>query len=558
MSAGGNQVRRLAPLRVVEPPPPDSESVPVESRRQRIERYAGYSLHGIIARGGMATVWHATAPDGTEVALKRMLPVLAANPQTVLMFSDEALLGMRLRHPRLIHTLALDVFDGEPFLVMEYVAGPSVSDLLNRSTTPLGPAAAVHIVEQLLDGLSAVHELCDDDGAALGVVHRDVSPNNILLTPDGDAMLGDFGIARITRGAPAPSPKALQGKVGYMAPEQLAGRPVDARADLFAAGVVLLELLSGRRAFARDHELATLAANYGGYARGIDAGVPGALVAVLRRALAQRREERYPSAHAFARALGRASKELGVSAGRVQLAKLLRDYEESFQPGLRSTVRSITRARGRPAPVRAALPAGAGLESRFATRVARAARAVAIGASIEADPALPSSIERRRGLPGYRFGEPASLPQCAPLSPAATRDLLRRLTHRRASGLLIARSGKREMRVFFDDGAPVFVAANDERELLGERLVRLGHATGPAIELAVERAARWDCSVGEALVDMGVASARTVFGEIRGQMTERLHELTRWKSGTLGFVSGARPGIVALRLCPAELDIDVA
>ena len=255
MSAGGNRVRCLAPLRVVEPPPPDSESVPVESRRQRIERYAGYSLHGIIARGGMATVWHATAPDGTEVALKRMLPVLAANPQTVLMFSDEALLGMRLRHPRLIHTLALDVFDGEPFLVMEYVAGPSVSDLLNRSTTPLGPAAAVHIVEQLLDGLSAVHEPCDDDGAALGVVHRDVSPNNILLTPDGDAMLGDFGIARITRGAPAPSPKALQGKVGYMAPEQLAGRPVDARADLFAAGVVLLELLSGRRAFARDHKL---------------------------------------------------------------------------------------------------------------------------------------------------------------------------------------------------------------------------------------------------------------------------------------------------------------
>mgnify|MGYP003383410912 CR=1 FL=1 len=89
-------------------------------------------------------------------------------------------------------------------------------------------------------------------------------------------------------------------------------------------------------------------------------------------------------------------------------------------------------------------------------------------------------------------------------------------------------------------------------------LAGIGHATGPAIELAVERAARWDCSVGEALVDMGVASARTVFGEIRGQMTERLHDLTRWKSGTLGFVSGARPGIVALRLCPAELDIDVA
>ena len=390
------------------------------------------------------------------------------------------------------------------------------------------------------------------------MVHRDVSPNNILLTPAGDAKLGDFGIAQITRHAVAPPPKALQGKVGYMAPEQLAGRAVDARTDLFAAGVVLLELLSGRRAFALDHELATLAANYGGYTRGIVLGVPGPLATVLRRALAQSREERYPSARAFARALTRAGEALGLSAGRAQVAELLRGSEETIQSGSRSTLRSVALARGRNAPLRSALPAGAGLESRFATRVAQAARAVAIGAAVQADPALPGSIERRRGLSAFRFGEPVSLPGRVSLSPAATRGMLRRLTNRRASGLMIARSGKREMRVFFDEGAPVFVAANDERELLGERLVRLGHATGPAIELAVERAARWDCSLGEALVDMGVANARTVFGEIRGQMAERLHDLLRWKSGTLGFVPGARPGIVALRLCPAALDLSVA
>lgn len=557
MPAGGTQVLRLARPSVAAPPPPPSESAPVASRRRRVERYAGYSLHGVIARGGMATVWRATAPDGSEVALKRMLPALAANPQTVLMFSDEALLGMRLRHPRLIHTLALDASDGEPFLVMEYVSGPSVSELLNHSSMPLRPAAALHIVGQLLEGLTAMHELCDDDGAPLGVVHRDVSPNNILLTPRGDAVLGDFGIAQVTRGAVAPTSKALQGKVGYMAPEQLAGRSVDARTDLFAAGVVLLELLSGRRAFARDHELATLAANYGGYTRGLVASVPGPLVSVLRKALAQRREDRYPSARDFSRALSRAGRGLDLSAGRAQLLELLHSPEPA-EPEERSAVRSVAPRRVRSAPARAALPAGVGVESRLATRVARAARAVAIGEAFEPDLALPSSIDRKRGLSGYRFGDPSSLPAGAALSPAATCDLLRRLTKGRASGLMIARSDRREMRVFFDDGAPVFVATNDESELLGERLVRLGHASGPAIELAVERAARWDCSLGEVLVDMGIASARTVFSEIRRQMAARLRDVMRWNSGTLGFISGARPGIVALRLCPAELDLDVA
>ena len=273
-----------AQLRLVRPPVTDDDATPVESRRQRIDRFAGYSLHRVIARGGMAAVWHATAPDGREVALKRMLPALAANPQTVLMFSDEALLGMRMKHPCLIHTFALDVHEQEPFLVMEYVAGPSVADLLNRAARPMRLAAATHIVLQLLEGLAALHDLRDDNGAPLGVVHRDVSPNNILLTAEGDVKLGDFGIALITCGARPASANALQGKIGYMAPEQLAGEPLDARTDLFAAGVVLLELLTGRRAFARDHELATLAANYAGYARGLDADLPGPLSGVVQRA----------------------------------------------------------------------------------------------------------------------------------------------------------------------------------------------------------------------------------------------------------------------------------
>ncbi|MBI3203680.1 MAG: serine/threonine protein kinase [Myxococcales bacterium] len=549
MAGGGKGgLLRLVPTAV-----PDSERLPAPSRRQRIERFAGYALHGVIARGGMATVWHATAPDGREVAIKRMLPALAANPQTVLMFSDEALLGMRVNHPRLIHTFSLDVCDHEPFLVMEYVPGPSVADLLNRASTLMRPAAAVHIVRQLLEGLAALHGLRDDGGAPLGVVHRDVSPNNILLTADGDVKLGDFGIAVITRGATPPSTTALQGKIGYMAPEQLAGEPLDARTDLFAAGVVLFELLTGRRAFARDHELATLTANYAGYARDIDGGLPGPLARVLERALAQRPDDRFESASDFTRALDAVAPEPGSRSGREQLAQFASETEALDGQGLRSSVRAVARPRG-PRSVRPSLPLGAGIESRCAARVSAAARALATGGEVAHDASLPGSLERRRGLLAFRFGEPAGLPERRRVTPGLTRAMLRHLTDTRASGLFVARTATREMRVFFDLGAPVFIACTDDRELLGERLVRLGQATPAYIELAVERALRWDCPLGEALVDMGVVSARAVFVEIRRQMRERLADLLAWTSGELGFVKNARPGLLAVRLCPSEIE----
>lgn len=545
-------------LRLVESPssatpPPVSRTQPISGRR-RVERFAQYRLHGLIARGGMATVWRATGPDGAEVAIKRMLPSLAGSPRAVMMFSDEALLGMRIRHPRLVHTFELGVFEKEPFLVMELVPGPSVADVLNRSQTLMRPAAAVHIVEQLLEALSVLHELRDDEGEPCCVVHRDVAPNNLLLTPDGDVKLGDFGIAQIVLPGVPSAPGAMQGKVGYMAPEQLAGASLDERVDLFAAGVVLLELLTGRRAFARDHEVATLAANYGGYARGIDASVPGPLARVIQTALAQHREDRFPSARAFARALGEARAELGLRPGREQLARFLCENADTLHPGLRSGVRPVHTARVRGRDRADALPAGVRIASRFAGPVARAARALATGHAEDCDASLAHGLERRRDLLAFRFGQPGELTPCGPATPANTRAVLRDLASRRASGLLVARSGPREVRVFLDEGSPIFISSNSDEELLGERLVRAGHVSQRDVELAVERASRWDCPLGEALVDMGVASARLVFAEIREQMRSRLRELGAWTDGELGFVEHARPGLVAVRLRLEDFD----
>lgn len=554
MALGGrHRALRLVTAPASTTPPPVSQTQPVSGRR-RVERLAQYRLHGLIARGGMATVWRATGPDGAEVAIKRMLPALAENPRAVISFSDEALLGMRIRHPRLVHTFELGVFEKQPFLVMELVPGPSVAEVLNRSQTLMRPAAAVHIVEQLLEALSVLHELRDDDGDVCCVVHRDVAPNNLLLTLDGEVKLGDYGIAQIIRAGVPSAPAAMQGKVGYMAPEQLAGGALDARTDLFAAGVVLLELLTGRRAFARDHEVATLAANYGGYARGIDASVPGPLAAVVRKALAQRREDRFSSAQVFARALAEARGALGLRSGREQLARFLCENADTLHPGLRSTVRPISNTRRVADAHPPSLPAGAGIESRLAGRVARAARALATGRIEDCDASLALGLERRRDMLAFRFGEPGEVRPCGPISPSHTRAVLRELAARRASGLLVARSGPRETRVFFDEGAPIFIASNADGELLGERLVRAGRATPSDVELAVERASRWDCQLGEALVDSGVASARSVFGEIREQMRARLRELGAWTDGELGFVEHARPGLAALRLRLDDFD----
>ena len=202
----------------------------------------------------MAELWLAKqeGPGGFEkqVALKKILPHLAADPAFVQMFLAEARLAARLDHPNIVKVFELGEEAGDYFLVMEYLRGASLRELFDRGG-PFDFALTARLAVGVCDGLHHAHELTRD-GALLGLVHRDLSPENVLVGFDGLPRLLDFGIARAISAVSVTVPGIKKGKLEYMAPEQLSGAPLDRRADLFSLGVLLYEALAGRRPFGLD------------------------------------------------------------------------------------------------------------------------------------------------------------------------------------------------------------------------------------------------------------------------------------------------------------------
>jgi serine/threonine-protein kinase len=272
-----------------------------------------YALRHEIAAGGMAVVHlgRLVGPAGFSrtVAIKRLHPHLARNPEFVAMFLDEARLAARIRHPNVVSTLDVVATEGELFVVMEYVPGDSVARLLaaaadrgERATLPV----AASIMVNVLHGLHAAHEACDEQGQPLHLVHRDVSPHNVLVGTDGLAHLIDFGVAKAVGRAQVTREGQLKGKLAYMAPEQLTAKPVDRRADVFGAAVVFWEMLTGVRLFdgADEGEI------YGKVVRGdvqrpsrMAAGIGRKTDAIVLRGLARNPARRYESARAMALAI---------------------------------------------------------------------------------------------------------------------------------------------------------------------------------------------------------------------------------------------------------------
>ncbi len=225
-----------------------------------------YRLYGIIAAGGMATVhygrMHGQLGFARTVAVKRLHREYARDPEFVAMFMDEARLAVRVHHPNVVETLDVFAADGELFLVMEYVPAVSLSHLL-RAVQARGelvpPPVAAAIVAHILLGLHAAHEATDEAGNPLDIVHRDVSPQNILVGADGCARVLDFGIAKASGRQQVTREGLVKGKLAYMSPEQITNVFVTRQSDVFAASIVLWEALTRTRLFQADSESSVLA-----------------------------------------------------------------------------------------------------------------------------------------------------------------------------------------------------------------------------------------------------------------------------------------------------------
>ena len=297
-------------------PPPASVLTPTLRRREEPaaavpssgpDRFGQYEILERIAAGGMAELYKAkrTGVEGFQkiVAIKKILPHLADDEAFVTMFADEAKLAAQLNHPNIIHIYDLGKIQaGGYFIAMEYVDGRDLRAIQQSGRdlgVPLPVPLAVYVASKVASALDYAHRRRDADGHELNIVHRDVSPQNILISYEGDIKLCDFGIAKAASKASKTQSGALKGKIQYMSPEQAWGKSIDRRSDLFSLGVVLHELLTGERLFGGDTDINVLekvrSAEVTPPSRS-NPEVPQNLDAVVLKALAKEPDDRYANA----------------------------------------------------------------------------------------------------------------------------------------------------------------------------------------------------------------------------------------------------------------------
>ncbi len=282
---------------------------------------ARYRVKRRLAVGGMAEIFLASlvGEAGFErpVILKKILPNLAGDPDFVSRLVDEGLLASRLTHANVVQILDLGRLGPDYFIAMEYVEGPDLREVLRKAQSTgfqIPAPIAAHILWQVSRGLAYAHEKRDNRGLPLGIVHRDVSPANVLLSWEGQVKLTDFGIAKANRKLSVTIPGLLQGKFPYMSPEQGEGDELDCRSDVFSFGTVAYELLSLKRPFDGASDLKTLDAIRSTTApvlREARAGLPEELVAIVTRCMQRERGLRYSSGADLERAMAALMHEQG-------------------------------------------------------------------------------------------------------------------------------------------------------------------------------------------------------------------------------------------------------
>jgi serine/threonine-protein kinase len=325
---------------------------PTDAPSQELNGPVQFGRYTVLARlgsGGMAEVLLAMfrGDHGFQklVVLKRMHAQLASDAHFVRMFLDEARLAARLSHPNVVATSEVGEVDGVYFLAMEYLEGLSFDRIARYfvgGDTPIPLPFLLRVLCDILEGLHHAHELRDYDGSPLRVVHRDVTPSNIFVTVDGVAKVLDFGIAKAAMQDEATRTGTLKGKLSYMAPEQFYPDPVDRRVDLWALGVVLWEMCTGRRLFKGANDAATyrniISADVPSLSR-YRPDAPASLDAVIAGALARDRDQRYPDAEHLRRALESVLRDEFGAPSRADVADVMREHFGSIVEENRVAVR---------------------------------------------------------------------------------------------------------------------------------------------------------------------------------------------------------------------------
>jgi len=292
-----------------------------------------YKVLEKIASGGMAEVFRAESAglEGFKktVAIKRVLPHLSSKKQFMGMFLDEARVSAQLSHSNCVQVFDIGVGDNTYFIVMEYVDGADLKGLIEhrkKTSTPFPVEEACLICVRICEGLSYAHELTDNNGESLHIVHRDMSPPNVLITRFGEVKIVDFGLAKANSQLEKSEPGIIKGKFSYLSPEAAQGLPVDAKTDIFAVGIILWELLAGRRLFMGETDLETVRMVQQARVpsiRQFNPKVSVELERVMMRALAGDPAARYQTARDFGRDLNNMLFHMGRAVSSFDIAQLV-------------------------------------------------------------------------------------------------------------------------------------------------------------------------------------------------------------------------------------------
>jgi serine/threonine-protein kinase len=501
-----------------------------------------YQILERLAVGGMAELLKArvTGQHGFEklVALKKILPHLANDESFVGMFFDEARLTAQLDHPNIVQVFELGTDSDTPYIAMQFVDGLDVLGLLRecaRAQIRLPPELAVFIARQVLEALDYAHTATDASGRALGIIHRDVSPGNILVSWRGDVKLTDFGIARAIERQHKTEAGTLKGKYGYMAPEQVAGGDLDARCDVFAVGVVLAEMVMARRLFTAPNDLDVLLMVRDARLDRLQkyaAEFPVDLRVLVVKALARQADDRWRSAAEYREVLddwlerkGRiTTRDLADFVGRVVEAPTVdlegvvtRQYDELGTLSGPSTRMSHAEAAAQAKVARASFIAGDG---------AAQVREVLEGNS-------SSTITIEDGDLVAERGQPLSTPtEAGDLAVEPLIALLYRIARSHSTGLLTLHGDDGAIKeAFIADGHPQYVNSNLPDERLGTFLVAEGALSKDALARAVAVMGHFGNLLADTLVGIGVLTPIDAYRLLAKQIGNKLITACGWPRG---------------------------
>jgi serine/threonine-protein kinase len=542
-------------------------SVPTEDDRiqPKQTQCGNYILGDRIAAGGMAEVFHAEPAVGKfdgPIVLKQMLPALAQSKDFVALFIDEARISTRLDHPNIVQVHDFEATDRGLFIVMELVDGPDLLAVLARCAKLkryIEPELACYVAAHVLEALDYAHGAALPSGERLNIVHRDVSPSNILITRRGRVKLADFGIARATSLGRTEEVAAgtLKGKFGYMSPEQIRGDHLDGRSDVFSMGIVLAEMLMGKRLFTAPTDVELLLMVRRADLSRLDeygAHIPDELDAIVRQALSVDRDYRFPTASAFRDALVDWLSDSQSRTGAGRLAELLRLLE-------REGGDLCTWSRCGQAQKSAGTMSGTQtvLARRSAEDAAMVARLAFSHAAVDPDRRAPTA-EDVTLAPFNASDTPAPLPprtksqtegcplHAGELENVTVVDLLCEIAREQRTGALTLRSGDHYKEAYFRAGQPVFVRCNVLEDRFGEFLVRRNVITRDQLERTLTVLDYFNGRLGQALVSLKLLQPVDAVRLLAAQVAGKLVSASAWHTGSYEFRDGEENPWPALAL----------